>query len=89
MFTFATVKEYMFDGYSVQHYLNFLRSPAITLIGGVKIPGSIATGRFGFYYGVQIPTYFLILVPILYINSFAKISKCKLKLVFDITLIEK
>jgi hypothetical protein len=54
LFTFATVKEYLFNGYSVQHYLNFLRSPALALIGGVKIPKSIVTGRFGFYLGVLI-----------------------------------
>ncbi|ODM92316.1 Platelet glycoprotein 4 [Orchesella cincta] len=51
LFTYATVKEYMFDGYSVQHYLNFLKSPAVTLVGGVRIPRSIETGRFGFYLG--------------------------------------
>lgn len=53
LFTYASVKEYLFDGYSVQHYLNFLKSPALALIGGVKIPSSISTGRFGFYLGVR------------------------------------
>lgn len=54
LFTFATVKEYIFDGYDVQHYLDFLGNPVLNLLGGANIPKSILTGKFGFYYGVRV-----------------------------------
>jgi hypothetical protein len=55
LFTFNTVREYLFDGWSVQPYISFLSNPLLALVGGAQIPESFSGGRFGFYKGVCPP----------------------------------
>jgi hypothetical protein len=51
LFQYSTVKEYLFDGVSVQPYIQFLSNPILEFVGRVQIPKAFEGGRFGFWKG--------------------------------------
>ncbi|CAG7724849.1 unnamed protein product, partial [Allacma fusca] len=51
LFNRYTIRQNLFDGFSVQTYVNFLSNPMIQLVGTVNMPISFNGSRFGFYKG--------------------------------------
>jgi len=47
-----TVREFLFDGFSVQAFLDLLKDPLVEAAGEVKIPEMIADGKMGLLKGV-------------------------------------
>ena len=54
LFKQATIREFLFDGFSIKAYLELLKDPAVALIGDVKIPEPFLNGKFALYEGVRV-----------------------------------
>jgi hypothetical protein len=52
LFKAASVRDLLFDGFSIQAYLELLNDPAVAQLGDVRIPRAFLSGKFAIYQGV-------------------------------------
>jgi len=53
----CTVRQLLFDGVSIQPYVDLINDPIVQNVGAVELPDNLADGKFGLFKGVC-PTLF-------------------------------